>query len=89
MTYPLEKIILYEVDKPIDLAKLVNFESGLWYFKVIDIIDDITDDHDVTGYYQYQNDTKYNIKSLRVDNYFYTKVDNLTELRLTNQSFRL
>ena len=85
--YPLEKIILFEIDKPLDRDMLINFEAGIWYWKMVNTVETVTDNRGVTGYYQYQNETKYNINSLVVNNIAYTKVASLEELRITDSSF--
>ena len=87
MTYPLEKIILFEVDQPINLAKLINYNPGIWYWKIINTVETVTDDHETVGYYQYQYNTKYAINSLKVDNVPYTKVYSIPDLKLTENSF--
>ena len=85
--YPLEKIILFEIDKPINLNRLLNVEPGIWSWKLVNTVETVTDDHEVIGYYQYQNEILYNIKSLFVDNEAYSKVVSMIDLRASNKSF--
>lgn len=87
MSYPLEKIILFEVDKPIELNKLLSYYPGIWFWTIVNEVETVTDDHGVTGYYQYQNAVKYNIKSLLVNNEPYSIVNTLEECLITNKSF--
>ena len=77
MSYPLEKIILFEVDTPINLNNLLSYYPGIWSWTIVNEVETVTDDHEVTGYYQYRNAVKYNIKSLYVspDDNVYANVD--------------
>src|SRR5210317_1237190 len=85
--YPLENIILFEVDKPLRFEEFICYEAGIWFFPVVNTVETVTDDHGNVGYYQYRNDIKYNVNSVSIDGTFYTKVDTIEDLRTTDKSF--
>ena len=87
MTYPLQKIILFEVDKPIELENMINAEPGIWHWTIVNTVETVDDDRGNTGYYEYQQDTVININSVRVSNEPYTKTNSFGDLRATNKSF--
>ena len=59
MTYPLEKIILFEVDRPLSRTDYLNAEPGIFFWKIVQEVETFTDDHGTEGYYQYLNSTRY------------------------------
>ena len=86
-TYPLQKITLFEYDRPIDLDELLNVDAGLWVWTITNTVETITDDFGTEGFYNYQQSERYGIKSLSVDGELYSRTLSLADCRETNKSF--
>lgn len=82
-----DKIILFEYDKPVDLADTLPIESGVFGWRVYNTTTSYTDDYGVTGYYSYVQPVKWQIRSVKVGGLDYAKVSTLANLRITDNAF--
>ena len=60
-------IILFEYDTPINVKLFNGYSPNIWQYKISHGTVIVTDDHSVTGYYENNNSTIYNIKSLYIN----------------------
>jgi len=82
------KIVLVEIDFPIEYADFINYEAGIWFMNLTPGTVTVEGSDGQIGFYGDQNTKKYNeIGSLTVDNTIYLKVDDLDELRAQDSSF--
>lgn len=82
-----KKIILFEYDKPVDLADVLPIESGVFGWRVYNTGSAYTDNHGVTGYYSYVQPIKWQIRSLKIGGLDYAKVSTAANLRITDNAF--
>lgn len=82
-----KKILLAEIDLPVSHDIWINYESGIWYINLMPGDATVTGSDGETGYYRGQNDVHYSIKSVLVDDEFYTGVTSIADLRSTDKSF--
>lgn len=82
-----KKIILFEYDKPVDLADVLPVESGIFGWRVYNTTTSYTDAHGVTGYYSYVQTIRYQVQSVKVASINFSKVTTLANLRATDNSF--
>lgn len=93
-----QKLALVEVDFPWDVPFWLNFEAGIWRFKVEDALDDITFNFG-SGFFTQGafgtsgvadlglNDETRVVGSLKANDIDYSKVTSFADLRSTNKSF--
>ncbi len=82
-----KKIIIFEYDTPINQNEFINFEPGIWWWKVENNVKNVTDNHSVVGFYEYFQNQKRLVKSVRVDGILYSRTLSLSDCRLTDSSF--
>jgi len=82
-----KKICLWEYDLPVRQTRLINHSAGIWKWCITPYTVIVTDDNGNTGYYDYNNATLYNIKSLVVDGNIYLKVTDLIDLETQDEAF--
>lgn len=82
-----QKIILFEYARPVSRDKMLNAEPGIWEWTLAPGVVNVTDDNGHTDHYEYNNASKYNILSLKVDDLDFSKVTSLADCRSTEASF--
>ncbi len=82
------KIVLAELDIPLIFTSWINYQAGVWFTKLLDANQTITDDYGVTGYYEANvSEVPNKIGSCLVDTEFYTKVNSIAECVALEKSF--
>lgn len=86
----MEKVILFEYDKPAITSDFINLTSGIWQWILTPALNGIitfTDDRSETGIYTDNNITVYDVRSMSADGNQYSRVYSYSELNSTNSSF--
>ena len=72
-------IFLWEYTKPLSLLSMLNYEPGIYRWNITQEDNEFSDET--------QNKIRRNVQSFRYDNIYFSSVDSLADLRLTDNSF--
>ena len=77
-----KKIVLFEYDKPVDLADVLPIESGVFGWRVYNPVVSYTDAHSTTGYYSYVQPIKWQMLRTLFQNIFKSFLSGSTKLQV-------
>ena len=82
-----KKITIVEIDSPIDINTLINYQPGIWFTRMSPGAGLVTDDRGNTGYWGTQNAEYFNIQSLNVSGDLYNEVSSIALCVATEQTW--
>ena len=80
-------VILWEYDKPVNIDLLTGYSPNVWQYKLTPGTVTITDDYGITGYYEDNNATMYNVQSFKANGTDYSIATSISDCESTKTSF--